>query len=174
MNRIFTRRWFCGAGKSRRGVTLIELIVGMIVVGTAAVGTSIAVFNAYGQLQRQRHRMIANQHLRAEIEYWQGRIHTAMPIRDQMTNTTDGRLVLIDERDPSTDADDIMGLVVRKPIGTHDMVNTTTSLQYFWEIPVSIKYTEPSWSTRTPDADIVYSLVGYWLEAEPTNHIGEQ
>lgn len=174
MNRIFTRRWFRGVGKTRRGVTMVELIVGMIVVGTAAIGTTIAVFNAYGQLQRQRHRLIANQYLRSEVEFWQGRIHTAMPSSHQMSNATAGHLVTIDERDPTTEADDIIGKVVRKPIRTHIMVNTSTTIQYYWEIPVTIKYTESSWVLGQPDVDIEYSLIGYWLESEPTNHAGDQ
>ncbi len=173
MYRIFNRRWSFGLGKSRRGMTLVELIVGIIVVGTAAVGTSIAIFNSYGQLQRQRHRMMANQHLRAEIEYWQGRIHIAMPTRDEMRNTMDPRPVLIDERDPTDESDNLMGEIVRKPISHHDMVNTPTTEQRYWEIPVEITYTEPSWSIGVPDAEIKYSLVGYWLQAEPTNYAGD-
>ena len=172
MNRVFSHRFFGGRSGSRRGMTLIELVVGMVVVGTAAVGTSIAVFNAYGQLQRQRHRMIANQYMRAEIEYWQGRIHTAPPTVHQMNNAIRHE-VIIDEREPGDRYDDITGEVVRQPIRPHILVSTSSQLQYYWEIPVSIKYTEPSWVLSEPDVEVEYHLVGYWIEAEPTNHLGE-
>jgi prepilin-type N-terminal cleavage/methylation domain-containing protein len=172
MNHNGTNRWFGGRGKSRRGMTLIELVVGIVIVGTAAIGTSIAVFNAYGQLQRQRHRMIANQHMRAEIEFWQGRIHTAFPTTQQMNNAIE-RSVMIDERESGDRFDDITGTVRRQPIRTHTMVSTSTQLQYYWEIPVSIKYTEPTWVFGDSDVEVEYHLVGYWIEAEPTNRLGD-
>ncbi len=173
MHRIFTHRWFGGKSGSRRGMTLIELVVGMMVVGTAAVGTTIAVFNAYGQLQRQRHRMVANQLMRAEIEYWQGRVHTAFPTVHQMNNAIT-HPVVIDKRDPGDRYDDILGEVTREPIREHVLVATSTQLQYYWEIPVKIVYTEPTWVLGEPDVEVEYHLVGYWLESEPTNHMGEE
>ncbi len=173
MHLHFLRRWFRRPNGRRRGMTMIELVVGLVVVGTAAVGTSIAVFNAYGQLQRQRHRLIANQHLRAEVEYWQGRIHSAMPTAQQMNNAMEPFTVLIDERDPTTDDDDLLAEVKRLPIRSHILVNTSTQLQYYWEIPVTIRYTETSWVLGDPDVELSYQLVGYWLEAEPTNRRGD-
>ncbi|MBS1261366.1 MAG: hypothetical protein MAG453_00687 [Calditrichaeota bacterium] len=154
---------------SRPGVTLIELVVALVVIGTAAVGTTIAVFNAYGQLQRQRHRMTANEFLRAEVEYWQGRIHIAMPTPAEMSSRGPERVVTIDERSPGNAHDDIIGVVRREPIEAHVLINTTNTLQYYWEIPVVINYTEPTWVFDGEEVDLEYRLVGYWLEAEPTN-----
>ena len=155
--------------RSRPGVTLIELVVALVVIATAAVGTTVAVFNAYGQLQRQRHRMTANQYLRQEVEYWQGRIHSAMPSVPEMNTRSEKRLVIIDERNPGNTQDDIVGYVFREPLKAHILVSSSVTKQYYWEIPVVIEYTEPSWSFTGQPVDLQYRLVGYWLESEPTD-----
>lgn len=150
--------------RDRRGVTLIELMVGLLVIATAAVGASIAIFNAYGQLQRQRHRLIANHYLRNEVEYWQGRVHSALPTEREISQPGPRRTVIIDPRDPSTTNDDITAEVRRGPLKPISM--DYAEEYFYWEIPVTITYTEPSWVVGGEDAIVSYTLVGYWLESE--------
>jgi len=152
----------------RRGVTLLELLVALVVIATATFGTTIAYFTAYGSLQEQRHRMRANDILRAEIEYWHGRIHAGhanyvFPTSFEMQQPTDWKKVTIDPRGPGTQ-DDIVGFVRRDPIGVFDDPETKQSPDYYI-IAVVIRWVEPPRIPGGEPYEIFLHLESYWIEA---------
>lgn len=147
-------------------MTLIELLVGMIVIATAAVGTTIAFHSAYGSLGEQRRRMRANDLLRNEMEKWTGRIHitSVFPGERELQQATVWEEVLIDPRGPG-DADDIWGEVRRQPIKKMDVEDSPQDPD-FYEVSVLIRWWEPA---RTPDGSpvqITQELTSFWLKSQ--------
>lgn len=61
------------------GLTMFELIIGMLIITIASVAVASSFYTAHGELARQRRRQMANQLLKAEAEFWKGRVHSAMP-----------------------------------------------------------------------------------------------
>lgn len=151
--------------RNRRGVTLIELIVALVVIAVASVGTAIAFFNTWGYLYNQRLRMRANAELRQEVEYWQGRVHAAFPTNNEM-QATGWREVILDERGPGA-SDDVVAQIRREVIVPHVYAEVTSTEQSYvmYEIPVVIKYDQPTWALDEDPVEVQYTLVGYWLPA---------
>lgn len=152
--------------RDRAGFTLIELLVGMIVIATAAVGTTIAFYSAYGSLAEQRHRMRANDLLRAEMEKWTGRIHIAsvFPGPRELQQPTQWEEVLIDPRGPG-DADDIWGEVRRQAIVPVDEVDTPQNPDYY-ELSILIRWWEPAKVPGESAVQVTQELTSFWLKSQ--------
>ena len=147
--------------KHRRGMTLIELLVALIVMATAAVGTAVAFYTAHGQLQRQRHSMRVNQILREHAEQYQGTIHASLINIDFMTQYTRWHEYLVDSKGVGS-RDDVYCRVRREPLEPVDLIETIDNPDYYMahiilEYPIN------------PDDHVLYdrtirkSLTVYWL-----------
>lgn len=94
-------------------IDFVQIIVGLIVVGAACVGTFQALEFGNNQLNAQMRYRNAISIARSYVEYWQGRIHTDSPNMGEMggnLGTSPGQArnrYLLDKRDPLTDVDDI-------------------------------------------------------------------
>lgn len=153
-----------GLKRDRRGVALIELIVSLIVIATASVGTTIAFFSAYGMLQQQRHRMRANEFLREETEYWQGRVHLISRLSEhERQQPRSWRDVIIDPRGPGAQ-DDVVGRIRRESIVAKNIIQTPQNPDYY-EIPVVIQWEEPPLVPGDNPIPMEEKLVSYWIPA---------
>ena len=155
--------------RDRAGFTLIELLVGMIVIATAAVGTTIAFYSAYGSLAEQRHRMRANALLRDEMEKWTGRIHilSVFPNPRELQAPTAWEEVLIDPRGPG-DGDDIWGEIRRQPIVAVNDPNGLDTPQDpdYYELTILIRWWEPAKLPDESPVQITQQLRAFWLPSQ--------
>lgn len=155
--------------RSRPGMLLIEVMVGLTVVAIASIGTGIAFSSAYDQLIRQRHHMSANRFLRAEAEHFMGRIHCDLPDWTTLAARST-REVILDTRGPGTQ-DDLVAFVQRSPVKFHvrdnvPIANQSNPRAYdFYEFTVTVSYPEPIYaSSRTHGSDVMqYSLNAFCL-----------
>jgi len=61
------------------GLNFFELIIGTLIITVTSVAVASSFYSAYNHMTRQRWRMKANQLLKAEAEFWLGRVHSAFP-----------------------------------------------------------------------------------------------
>ena len=154
--------------RNRRGLTLIEMLVALIVIATASVGTTIAFYTAYGSLQEQRHRMRANDLLRREIEVWQGRIHASgkiFPTTYEQQQPTDWEEVLLDGRGPGHE-DDIYAEIRRESLEIINLRDTPQDPDYC-VVNTVIRWWEPSRIPGEPPVQIEQSLYAFMLPSVP-------
>jgi prepilin-type N-terminal cleavage/methylation domain-containing protein len=147
--------------KRRKGMTLVELLVGLTVMSIAAVGTATGFWSAYGQLERQRHKMRANQLLRQYTEKYQGLIHTYPPTEIIANQYSRWEQVIIDPRGPGS-RDDIIGEIRRWPIGKEHVEGSNRLVDYN-EIVVEIVYPSNPRDHALYDDQVYLKLVSYWL-----------
>ena len=58
------------------GLNFFELIISTLIISITSVAVASSFYTAYGELNRQRRSQRANQLLKAEAEYWMGRVHS--------------------------------------------------------------------------------------------------
>jgi len=137
-------------------IDFVQVIVGLIIVGAACVGTFQALQFGNNQLNAQMRYRSAISIARSCVEYWQGRIHTDSPTMGEMEGnllTAPGQArnrYLLDRRDPLTDVDDIYcdvryGKIVAVPnaeLGTNKETGKTLTSHFV--IRVAVSWIEPS------------------------------
>lgn len=132
------------------GLDFVQIVIGLLIISIAAVGTFQSLFWGYEQLDFQMRYRKAISVARSYAEYWQGRIHTDFPKTTDAAfravkngNLARPLVVLLDERDPTTDNDDIVCEVSYAPLVPVDL-NTTGSGIDYWEIVVRVTWYEPN------------------------------
>ena len=106
------RNWSDEAGS----VDFVQVVIGLLIVGIACVGTFASLQFGNDQLNYQMHYRKAMSIARSQVEYWQGRIHTDTPsVREMQGDLNAPSLnnisVTIDAGDPNNPNDDIIGYV---------------------------------------------------------------
>jgi hypothetical protein len=125
-------------------IDFIQVIIGLMIVSIACVGTFKALDFGYKHLNEQMRYRKALCVARAYVEYWQGRIHTDFDANDQVTragNLGRGEWVLLDKGDPGTSTDDISCNVSYGKLDPVDLVVTGVGIDY-WKIRVYVKWWE--------------------------------
>ncbi|MFN3821906.1 MAG: hypothetical protein ACK4OO_06185 [bacterium] len=138
------------------GIDFIQVVVGLLIIGIACVGTLQALTFGYDHLKFQMRYRQAVALGRAYMEYWQGRIHTDFDPLDMVAragNLSNPVQMLLDEGDPTTDADDIYCWVSYGPLIPIDQSETGIGVDY-WEIRVYVKW----WERYQPKRDIPYEI----------------
>jgi len=99
------RRW----GEDVGSIDFIQIVVGLLIVGIASVGTFQALQFGNDQLNFQMRYRSATSIARSYIEYWQGRIHTDTPNAREMEGNLRQNVAqtLLDKGDPDDPADDV-------------------------------------------------------------------
>jgi len=142
--------------QDRGSIDFIQVVVGLIIIAAAAVGTLQALFYGYEQLDYEMRYRKAISIARSKVEYLQGRIHCDFNDQDQVFlfgNLTRPDVVKLDERDPSTSFDDINCYVSYGRIVPVDMVATGEGVDH-WKIRVYVKWWEPGQSPNTVPSQI--------------------
>lgn len=138
------------------GLDFVQMVIGLLIISIAAVGTFQALFFGQEQLDYQMRYRKAISVARSYAEYWQGRIHTDFPEpgSPSFNGVKAGNLarpleVLLDTRDPNNDADDIMCNVAYAPLVPIDKPTTGPGIDY-WQIKVRVTWLEPSSNSKEP------------------------
>ena len=125
--------------RSRRrdegGIDFVQVVVGLLIIGIAAVGTLQALYYGYEQLDFQMRYRKAISIARTYTEYWQGRIHTDFKADDRQVragNLANPETWLLDRRDPNRTFDDITCLVSRGPLVPVDLPTTGLGVDHWW------------------------------------------
>lgn len=133
------------------GIDFVQVVVGLLIIGIACVGTLQALVTGYDQLNFQMRYRKALALGRAYMEYWQGRIHSDFDpnnMVDRAGNLGNPLRKLLDEGDPTTDTDDVFCEVSYGPLIPIDQPETGLGVDY-WEIRVYVKWWEPYQSKRS-------------------------
>jgi|SaaInl8_200m_RNA_FD_contig_31_80676_length_716_multi_3_in_0_out_0_1 hypothetical protein len=132
------------------GLDFVQIVIGLLIISIAAVGTFQSLFWGYEQLDFQMRYRKAISIARSYAEYWQGRIHTDFPSSKDASfrsvkagNLSSPLEVLLDQRDPARDDDDIVCKIAYAPLVPVDL-NTTGSGIDYWEIVVRLTWYEPN------------------------------
>lgn len=152
------KRWCAEDGS----LDLIQLVIGSLIVGIAAVGTYQALYFGTTQLDSQMRYRKAISVARGYAEYWQGRIHTDFPdatdprflgvVNGNLTNPV---LVRLDERDPNVLDDDIWAEVMYRKLVPYARPGNLNELAY-WQINVIIRWWEPGEQTPNSEREIEF------------------
>jgi len=127
-------------------IDMVQLVVGLMIIGIAAVGTFQALFYGYEQLDAQMRYRKAISMARSYVELWQGRIHTDFDVNNRsIRNGNLGRpaVYLLDIRDPMTDFDDVYCQLSYGPLEPVDLPTTGVGVDH-WKIRVFCKWWEPN------------------------------
>lgn len=134
-------------------IDFIQMVVGLIIIAIAAVGTLQALYYGYEQLDFQiRHRK-AIAIARSHIEYLQGRLHVDLNEQNFQDlyliagNLTNPEEKLLDRRDPGLLTDDVMCKVMHSQIQKID--DPSTKGYDYWIIRVYVRWDEPG-EPKTP------------------------
>ncbi len=155
----FKRKWQQDDGS----IDLIQLFAGLLIISIAAVGTFQALFYGYEQLDFQMRYRNAISVARSYAEYWQGRIHTDFNTNDRrmmIGNLQDPEVHLLDERDPTTDLDDILcdvaySQIVPKSFEALDAVEDEGASEYYL-FEVRVSWYEPNDMTRVSPHQVTF------------------
>jgi len=134
-------------------IDFVQVVVGLIIVGIAAIGTIDGFHQGYGWLDYQNRHTKAVSIARSYMEYLQGRIHTDFqPTRFEDVRMLQGNQrapleVLLDSRDPSDFNDNVMCKVYHGPLLPVDRPETGAGIDY-WRIRVWVEWNEPK--TNSP------------------------
>jgi len=140
------------------GIDFVQLIVGLMIIAIAAVGTFQALIYGYEQLDYEMRYRKAVSVARSYMEYWQGRIHTDINLYDrQVLNGNLGRpeVLLLDERDPTIDYDDVYCQVSYGPIDMVDLPTTGVGTDHF-NLRVYVTWWEPEQREDRPPHEILF------------------
>ena len=148
--KFWRKKWHRDEGS----VDLIQLIVGLMIISIASVGTLKSLYWGYEQLDYQMRHRKAISIARSHVEYLQGRLHSdynASKFQDEalrVGNIANPLIKLLDERDPSIDYDNIYCEV------SHDELKPfyhpeTKGLDY-WKIKVFVRWNEPGEDSVDP------------------------
>jgi len=145
------------------GIDFIQLIVGLLIISIAAVGTLQALYYGYEQLDYQMRYRKAVAIARTHVEYIQGRVHVDLNeanFEDQYFlagNISRPDIRLLDERNPSITYDDIFCEVKHRRIEKYD--DPVTKGFDYWKIQVIVEWKEPG------EEDFVNEIHQVFLEA---------
>ena len=132
----------CTLMKEDGSIDFVQLIVGLMIISIATIGTFESLFYGYEQLDFQMRYRKALSIARGQVEYWQGRIHTDFPSGVEMAGSLrDPKVMLLDERDPTTGRDNIDCEVAHNPL-VERFQNEAQTISY-WEIQVIVTWYEP-------------------------------
>ncbi len=141
--KFLRKKWQGDAGS----IDLIQLVVGLMIISIAAVGTLKALYWGYEQLDFQMRHRKAISIARSHVEYLQGRLHSDFDeskFPDEALkagNITNPLIKLLDERDPSIDYDNIYCEVSHDELKAFDDPQTTGT--DYWIIQVFVRWNEP-------------------------------
>lgn len=130
------------------GIDFVQLIVGLMIIGIAAIATFDALHYGYEQLDYQMRYRKAISIARSYAEYWQGRVHTDFDPRDPgyramlAGNLNHPETVLLDERDPEEPYDDITAKLSYGRLVPVDLQTTGLGIDH-WKIRVYLTWHEP-------------------------------
>lgn len=135
-------------------IDFIQVVIGLMIVAIACVGTFQALAYGYDHLNQQMRYRKALSIARSYVEYWQGRIHTDFDPNDRQTRAGNlaggGQTVLLDTGDPTTTSDDIYCNVAYGPLEAVDLQVTGVGIDY-WKIRVYVNWDEyPAGHNRPP------------------------
>lgn len=128
-------------------IDLIQLVVGLLIISIASVGTLQSLVWGYSELDKQMRHRKAISIARSYMEYIQGRIHTDFdPANYNDRAMLAGNLAnpekkLLDEATPGADWDDIYCEVSHGPIVAVDDPMTGVGTDY-WKIRVFVKWSD--------------------------------
>ncbi len=160
--------------RRRGGINFIELMVAIVVIAIASCAFAQGFFTAFHELEKQRHRMEAVQLLKAEAQFWVGRIHTAFPSAyemDQWHEHPNNPVILGAEGVVTrprarrfSGAGFIDADIKRSPIRVVNLFDTAIE-EDFYEFTVTIDYeethgTSPEYVHMELDVPIIRSVVG--------------
>lgn len=146
------------------GIDFVQVVVGLLIIGIAAVGTLQAMFYGYEQLDYQMRYRKAISIARSYVEYLQGRIHTDFNPGDAQFmagNQARPETVLLDKRDPSTNYDDIYCDISYGRIDPIDDDQTGRGVDWY-KIRVYLSWQEPS---IEPDQKLDQTTHQIWFDA---------
>jgi hypothetical protein len=144
---VMYKKWRSDDG----GIDFIQVVVGLLIISIAAVGTLHAMYYGWQQLDQQMRYRKAVSLARSYMEYMQGRIHTDFEPNDiqfMSGNLTHPLTWKLDERDPYTTFDDIECQVSYGPIVQRDFPTTGDGVDQY-EMQVHVTWFEPTdlWSS---------------------------
>lgn len=142
----------------RGSIDFIQLVVGLLIVAIAAVGTLQALSFGYDHLKEEMRYRKAISIARAYLEYWQGRIHTDFDASDVVTragNLGTPKRVLIDSGEMNDDRDDVYGFLSYGPIEAIDQPETGTGIDYY-VVKVYLKWWEIGQSSRNSPKEVKF------------------
>jgi|GEM_PF-1678240 len=144
---MHTKKRWCNDDGS---LDLIQLVIGMLIVAIAAVGSYQALFFGTTQLDAEMRYRKAISLARSYAEYWQGRVHIDFPQFDDPRrpqviagNLTNRIEVILDKRDPSTTEDDIWATIAYDRLIPVLRESNQAEILY-WRIKVVIRWDEPT------------------------------
>ena len=152
MNRL-REKWRSDEGS----IDFMQLIVGLLIIAIAAVGTFQALYYGYEQLDYQMRYRKAISLARSYVEYWQGRIHTDFDPKDQATrvgNLVNPLWVTLDER-TNSGYDDILCQLSYGPLEPVDMPATGQGIDH-WKVRVYVKWWELGEPSTIPPHEIFF------------------
>jgi len=163
--KLFRKVW----SQDKGSIDLIQLFVGLLIISIASIGTVDALFSGYEQLDYQMRFRKAITIARAHAEYWQGRIHTDFPSTQEMQgNLMNPEVFMLDERDPTTNYDDIYcevrySRIEDKPLIAESVDGFAPDQggSKFFLINVNIRWFEPndSYEARPREIDFFATMV---------------
>ena len=143
------------------GIDFIQIVIGLMIVAIAAVGTFQALQFGNDKLNQQMRYRKAISIARSYVEYWQGRIHTDFNPNDPLVRNGNLTQVVdptvLDRGDPTTDADDIVCYVRYGPLDPVDLPATGAGVD-FWRINVKVTWSEPG-SQESPPVEFNGTMV---------------
>jgi hypothetical protein len=149
-------KWRDDAGS----IDFIQIVVGLMIVAIAAVGTFQALNYGNDKMNQQMRYRKAMSIARSYVEYWQGRIHTDFDPTDP--RITAGNLnqpvdpTELDLGDPTTDADDVECYVRYGRLDPVDIQETGPGVDY-WRINVQVTWWEPDQPRYTDPEMVTFS-----------------
>lgn len=140
------KRWCNDSGS----MDFIQLVIGMLIVAIAAVGSYQALFFGTAQLDAEMRYRKAISLARSYAEYWQGRVHIDFPAFDDPRrpqvvagNLSNRITVVLDKRDPNNTEDDITATIAYRKLEEVMRESNPAEILY-WRIKVIVRWDEPT------------------------------
>jgi hypothetical protein len=146
--KCLNRKWRDDSGS----IDFIQVVIGLMIVGIAAVGTFQALNFGNDQMNQQMRYRKAMSIARSQVEYLQGRIHTDFDEKDDrfiggnLTQNADP--TTLDLGDLTRADDDVMCYVRYGRLVPVDLVETGPGADY-WRIRVQVTWWEPDQDQRS-------------------------
>lgn len=144
-------------------IDFVQVIVGLMIVGIAAVGTFQALQFGNDQMNQQMRYRKAMSVARSYLEYWQGRVHIDPPTQDNELagNLNKGdqdpsvRRITLDEGDLTKDNDDVECYLRYGRITPVDLMETGEGDDY-WRLRVKVSWYEPDQDHATEPHSVTF------------------
>lgn len=152
---LHSKKWRGDEGS----IDFVQLVVGLMIIGIAAVGTFQALFYGYQHLDTEMRYKKASSIARSYLEYWQGRIHVDFDTKDIPTRAGNlGRpeRVLLDRRNPNVNYDDVYCYVSYAPLSLEPFDRNDALMGGYWPIVVYLQWWEPYDSPNRPPREITF------------------